>query len=161
MGRLTMSSVPDATRWKCRSIAHRLEVRESWRSKAWGKFFAHIIQGQPRRREEVTQHPQERLADEVANVPAHCPASAPMRQIGCGHSSDMAAGAPHSSGVPALATAATSTTQSAAAGIKRIPHPPRADADDGEYAIKHAVQMSRTCRIRAIALLLTMTGAIS
>ena len=40
-----------------------------------------------------------------------------------GQSSDMAAGAPHSAGVPALATAATSTTQSAAAGIKRIPHP--------------------------------------
>jgi hypothetical protein len=33
----------------------------------------------------------------------------------------MAAGAPHSAGVLALATAATSTTQSAAAAIKRIP----------------------------------------
>src|SRR5215471_14494155 len=49
-----------------------------------------------------------------------------------GHSPDMAAGAPHSAGVPALATAATSRTQSAAA-IKRIPHPLRADADCAEH----------------------------
>jgi ATP-dependent DNA ligase len=47
----------------------------------------------------------------------------------------MAAGAPHSAGVPALATAATSTTQSAAAAIKRIPHPPRADAEGREYVL--------------------------
>ena len=33
----------------------------------------------------------------------------------------MAAGAPHSAGVPALATTAKSTTQSAAAAINRIP----------------------------------------
>ena len=56
------------------------------------------------------------------------------------------AGAPHSAGVPALATAATSTTQSAAAAIKRIPHPPRADADGGEYGIKYAVRMSRSSK---------------
>src|SRR5215831_19029254 len=55
-----------------------------------------------------------------------------------GQSSDIAAGAPHSAGVPALATAATSTSKTAAAGIKRIPHSPRADADGGEYGIKHA-----------------------
>ena len=35
-------------------------------------------------------------------------------------------------------------TQSAAAAIKRIPHPPRADADGGEYGIKYAVRMSRS-----------------
>src|SRR5690242_10341411 len=60
-----------------------------------------------------------------------------------GHSSDMAAGAPHSAGVSALAAAATKPTQNAATVIKRIPNPPRADVDGEWYGIKHVVRMSR------------------
>src|SRR5262249_6799567 len=52
-----------------------------------------------------------------------------------GQSSDIAAGVPHSTGVSALAATATSTTQSAAAAIDRIPDHPRADADGREYRI--------------------------